>query len=196
MLDAPAIDLGHAATRLAELRRRAASWARLACLLTAAGAGTWLAGGEALGISLLVGACCALGLLLVCRSDRRRLLLAIVAQGDADALAEADELARSLSSMRERARLASGLRAAAQAGRTGAITAMVVDAARAADAGAQLEALARALEDPTVQVSPAALALGRRLLSDAGRSPLYNPRVPEHELAQVLDAVRGGVRAP
>ncbi|MFZ0386263.1 MAG: hypothetical protein WAL22_11390, partial [Solirubrobacteraceae bacterium] len=57
----------------------------------------------------------------------------------------------------------------------------------------RLLALADAIGDVRVSVSPAAVALCRRLLTDGAGSPLYNPNVPEWELDRVLAAVEAGV---
>jgi hypothetical protein len=145
------------------------------------------------GIPLLVGAAAAFALAILCRSDRHRLLVRLVAQGDAWTVDGVSELAERLGSPRERRRLAQGLRAAAAAGMTGAQTPLMVSAARASDVADRLVALAEALADPAVRVSPPAAALCRRLLSDAMYSPLYNPHVPERELPRVLDVVERGV---
>jgi hypothetical protein len=196
LLDALPITISQAAERLIELRRRTVALSVLAAGLAATGASVWLAGGDALGISLAVGGAAALGLSALCRADRRLLLLALVAQGDAGSLPEVAALARAVCEMRERARLAGGLRAAAHAGRTGAVSTMMVNPARASAAGPRLLALARALEDPGVAVSAPAAALARRLLSEAAWSPLYNPRLPEADLGRVLSVVERGIASP
>jgi hypothetical protein len=53
----------------------------------------------------------------------------------------------------------------------------------------RLIALAERFTNPSVDVSPPAAALCRRLLCDAQHSPLYNPHVPEDDLGRILDVV-------
>ncbi len=113
--------------------------------------------------------------------------MALVAQGDAGALADVARLAERLLTIRERRRLARGLRAAAAAGMPGAQVSMMVDPARAADVADRLVALAERFADPVVRVSAQTAAICRRLLCDAQHSPLYNPHVPERDLGRILD---------
>ena len=141
----------------------------------------------------MVGAAAAVGLAGMCRTDRRRLLVRLVAQGDAWAVDGVRELAAWLGTPRERARLASALRAAAAAGMTGAQSPMMISVARAAAVADRLTRLAETLSDPAVRVSAPAVALCRRLINEPMYSPLYNPNIPERELPRVLDAVERGV---
>ncbi|MGI8714680.1 MAG: hypothetical protein ACR2NR_16180 [Solirubrobacteraceae bacterium] len=182
-----------AAMRLTELRRRTHGLSVLAGVLVAAGAGAALAGGGALAVSLIVGGLTSLGLGALYHAERRRLLIALVAQGDAGALTEVGEVARAMCGMSQRTRLAGSVRAAADVGRAGAVSSMMVDPARAADARERLLVLAAALEDPQLAVTAPAVALCRRLLSEAAGSPLYNPRLPGRELDRVLEFVARGI---
>jgi hypothetical protein len=186
-LDLPQLDLDQALARLRELRDRSRHLAALALALGAVGALLLAAVSGSVGVPLLIGAAGALGLLGLCRSDRTRLLVALVAQGDAWALDGVRDAAERLCSPRELRRLARGLRAAAAAGMTGAQISMMVDPARASDVRDRLLALAERLSDPLVKVSAPAVAICRRLLCDAQHSPLYNPHVPERDLGRVLD---------
>jgi hypothetical protein len=186
-LDLPQLDLEQALDRLRELRARARHLAALTLGLALAGAALVAAGSGSVGVPLLIGAAGALGLLGLCRSDRTRLLVALVAQGDAWALEGVRDAAERLCTRRELRRLARGLRAAAAAGRTGAQISIMVDPARAGDVRDRLLALAERLSDPVVKVSAPAAAICRRLLCDAQHSPLYNPHVPERDLGRVLD---------
>jgi hypothetical protein len=70
---------------------------------------------------------------------------------------------------------------------------MMVDPARAADAGERLLALADCFADPVVKVSAPAAAICRRLLCDAQHSPLYNRHVPERDLTRVLELIEHDV---
>jgi hypothetical protein len=187
LLDLPQLNLDHALARLRELRDRSRHLVALTLVLAAAGALLVVAVSASAGVPLLIGAAGALGLLGLCRSDRTRLLVALVAQGDAWALDGVRNAAERLRSPRELRRLARGLRAAAAAGMTGAQISMMVDPARAGDVRDRLLALAERLSDPLVKVSAPAVAVSHRLLCDAQHSPLYNPHVPERDLARVLD---------
>jgi hypothetical protein len=186
-LDLPQLDLERAFHRLGELRVRGRHLAALTLGLALAGAALVAAVNGSVGVPLLIGAAGALGLLGLCRSDRSRLLVALVAQGDAWALDGVRDAAERLCSPRELRRLAQGLRDAAAAGMTGAQVSMMVNPARAGDVRDRLLALAERLSDPPVKVSAPAAAICRRLLCDAQHSPLYNPHVPERDLGRVLD---------
>jgi hypothetical protein len=186
-LDLPRLDLERAFHRLRELRVRGRHLAALTLGLALAGAALVAAVNGSVGVPLLIGAAGALGLLGLCRSDRSRLLVALVAQGDAWALDGVRDAAERLCSPRELRRLARGLRDAAAAGMTGAQVSMMVNPARAGDVRDRLLALAERLSDPPVKVSAPAAAICRRLLCDAQHSPLYNPHVPERDLGRVLD---------
>lgn len=196
LLEAESLDLASAVRQLGELRSRHRQLLAVAALLAAAGASLVALGREGVGVPLGIGAAAAVGLWALCRTDRRRLLVRLVAQGDAFSLAEVQALARKLCSQRERRRLASGLRAAADAGATGSQLSIMVDPARADGASDRLRALAEAFADPLVAVSPPAAALCRRLLCDAMHSPLYNPHVPEPELGRILDVLEHGMARP
>jgi hypothetical protein len=192
LLDESPLDLAGAVRRLRELRARGQQLAALTVLLAGMGV-VLIATGHSVGVPLMIGAAGALALLGLCRGDRRRLLVALVAQGDAWALEGVPQLAERLRSARERQRLARGLRAAAEAGTTGAQLSMMVDPARAADVGERLVALAERLTDPVVRVSAQTAAICRRLLCDARHSPLYNPHIPERDLGRILDVLERDV---
>ena len=188
LLDTSPLDRMGAVRRLEELRGRARQLTALSTGLVLAG-GVLLAMGHSFGVPLMIGAAGALGLWGLCRSDRHRFLVLLVAQGDAWALEGVREVAERLLSVRERQRMAHGLRAAAAAGMPGAQVSMMVDPARAADVGDRLVALADRFADPLVKISAQAAAICRRLLCDAQHSPLYNPRIPERDLRRVLDVI-------
>lgn len=185
LLDSPALDLRVAAARLEGLRSRARQLVRLAALLAAGGCVLAVAGLADHGIPLLLGAAAAFALASMARSDRHRLLLALVTQGDAKSIIEVAELAEHLRTLGERDRLANWLRSVV--GRTG--SQLMVDRARTAAFADRLLALAELLTDPAVRFSAQGLALCRRLVCEPMRSPLYNPNIPEVELSRVLDLV-------
>lgn len=186
LLSTPPLDLADAARRLRELRARARQLLGLALVLGIVGGALSGAGHARAGVPLLIGAVGAVALLGLCRGDRRRLLVALVAQGDAWSVEGVSTVATRLQSVRERRRLAAALRAAADVG-AGEQLALMVYPPRADTVRDRLTALAARWGDPSVKVSAPAAALCRRLLCDAQHSPLYNPHVPEEDLARVLD---------
>ena len=117
--------------------------------------------------------------------------------GDANAIPEVAALADRLANdPAERLRVAASLRTAAHAGQPGLAgyrAPMVVAPGRVALVAPRLLALADAIGDQRVSVSPPAVALCRRLLTDGVGSPLYNPNLPERELDRVLKVVEAGV---
>jgi hypothetical protein len=193
LLDVSLADIADAQARLQELERRARLCIVAALALTVCGAGLIVAGRwRATGVALLVGAASALAMAALSRGDRRRLLVALVAQGSE--LPEVQRAAASLTSRRERVRLARSLRIAAEHGNGLPVnTPLVVDPARAADAAARLRRLADAIAAPSVSTEPAALALCRQMLTEPRRSPLCNARLPAAELERLLRAVERGV---
>lgn len=186
LLSTPPLDLTVAASRLRELRTRARLLLALVVVLAAAGGVLLAARHPGTGIPLLIGAAAGLGLLGLCRGDRRRLLVALVAQGDASSIDGVSALAARLQSPRERRRIANALRAAADVG-SGMKLSLMVDPPRADRVRDRLTALAARFNDPLVHVSAQVAAISRRLLCDAQHSPLYNPHVAEEDLGRVLD---------
>jgi hypothetical protein len=193
LLDAAPLDLAQAARHLQELRGRGGRLLGVAFALAVIGVLLLLLSAPNAGIPLLVGAAAAVFLAWIVASDRRRLLIRLIAQGDATGVEGVPELAQRLCSQRERRRLAGGLRVAATSGQRGEQSLVMVDPGRASDVSERLVLLADALADPARSVTSRAVALGRSLLIDPMRSPLYNPNVPERELVRVLDVIERGV---
>ncbi len=193
LLDVSPADLAEAQARLRELARRVTFRLATAIWLSAGGVALVLFGHlRPAGVALLVGAAAGLAMAGISRGDRRRLLVALVAQGSN--LPEVHRAAAALCSSRERVRLARSLRIAAGHGGGTSVTApLMVDPARAADAAARLRRLADAIVAPSVTTEPAALALCRQMLTEARRSPLCNARLPEAELERLLARVERGV---
>lgn len=191
LLEPTPFSLAAAQARLHELRRRACGALTLALAGIVGAVAAWLIRGRATApvVALGAGVATALTVALLAGADRRRLLLALVAQGDAAGLAEVSGFAARLCTQSERTRLARALIAAADAGKTGALAPMLVDPARADAFGPRLRGVAEAIAAPGPRASAAAIALCRRLLSEAAISPLYNPRLPVGELARVLEFV-------
>ncbi|MGB9184019.1 MAG: hypothetical protein WCB67_08125 [Solirubrobacteraceae bacterium] len=195
LLDSPPLDLAQATRRLHDLRSRGRQLLALALTLALAGVALAARGGGAAGVPLLIGSAGALALVGLGRGDRRRLLVALVAQGDAWALKDVRDLAERLSGPRERRRLAHGLRAAAAVA-AGAQLSMMVNPARVDVVRDRLNALAERFGDPLTKVSATAAAICRRMLCDAQHSPLYNPHVPEGDLGRILDLLERDLALP
>jgi hypothetical protein len=123
--------------------------------------------------------------------------VSLVAMGDATSIPEVAALAERLAhDPAERRRVAASLRTAASAGRPGGIGSrapMIVAPGRVAMYAPRLLAVADAIGDERISVSPPAVALCRRLLTDGVGSPLYNPNLSERELERVLAAVEAGI---
>ncbi|MCL2419720.1 MAG: hypothetical protein FWD04_10540 [Conexibacteraceae bacterium] len=195
MFATPPLDLADAARRLGELRSRARLLLALTLTLTTLGGCLVAVNDVRLGVPLLIGASGAFALLGLCRGDRRRLLVALVAQGDAWNVDGVSELAARLRTPRERGRLADGLRAAADVG-TGLRISLMVDPSRADAVRERLVALAERFNDPLVSISGPAAAICRRLLCDPQHSPLYNTHLPEEDLGRVLDLLERELTRP
>lgn len=197
LLDVSPADPADAQGRLRELGHRARLRLAAALSLAVCGGAVVLNGHlRASGVALLVGGGAAVALAALSRGDRRRLLVALVAQGSE--LPEVRSAAATLASPRERVRLARSLRIAAEHGDGVPVNApLMVDPARAADAAARLRQLADAIAAPQAATEPAALALCRQMLTEPRRSPLCNPRMPAAELERLLRRVErgGGVAA-
>lgn len=67
--------------------------------------------------------------------------------------------------------------------------------ARVAATAAQLEALARELDDAELELEPASAVACSRLLSDLATSPLLNRALPPDELRSRVTQIRAGFRA-
>lgn len=193
LLQQEPLDLHTAARRLEELARRARQLAALGVLLAVAAAILISVSPAGPGVPLGVGALAAFGLSGIARTDRRRLLVRLVAQGDALAIGSVRAYGARLSSRRERERLAQGLRLALRVIAPGSQVQIMVDPGRVDDCAPRLRGLADSVADPRVSCSPQALALCGQLLHDPTRSPLCNPHVPTRELWRILDLVEQGL---
>ena len=197
LLDNAPQSLSAASAQLDALRRRTTQtleWFAALVVLTVI---LLLTESAALAGAVGAGAVTALVICALAVDERRRLLLSLVALGDANSLPEVAALAERLAhDPAERRRVAASLRTAARAGRPGVAgyrAPMVVAAGRVALVAPRLLALADAIGDERIAVSPPAVALCRRLLTDGVGSPLYNPNLPERELDRVLAVVEAGV---
>jgi hypothetical protein len=196
LLDNAPQSLSAASAQLVALRHRTIQMLEWFAALSVLAVVLLLTESVALAGSVGAGAVTALVLCGLAVDERRRLLLSLVAMGDATSIPEVAALAERLAhNPAERRRVAASLRTAARAGAGGAgyRAPMVVSSKRVALYAPRLLALADAIGDQRVSVSPPAVALCRRLLSDGVGSPLYNPNLPERELDRVLAVVEAGV---
>jgi hypothetical protein len=197
MLETGQPSLSASSARLQELRNRTRAMGEWCISLLVLGGVLWLVGWHGLAISVAVGAAAAVAIGGLAVDERRRLVLALVAQGDATSIPEVRALADRLAGdPSERHRVANSLRTAARAKGTGGRGPMLVASGRVTAYAPRLLALADAIEDPRRTVSPPAVALCRRLLCDGASSPLYNPNLPERDLERVLRAVEAGIAPP
>jgi hypothetical protein len=197
MLDNRPRSLSEASARLQELRRRTWAMGEWCVSLLVLGGVLWLVGSTRLAVSVGIGAIAAVVIGALAVDERRRMVLALVAQGDANSIPEVRALADRLAGdFSERHRVAAALRTAARSGRRGGRAPMVVATGRVAAYAPRLLALADAIEDPRRRVTPTAVALCRTLLADGASSPLYNPNLPVRDLDRVLGAVEAGIAPP
>jgi hypothetical protein len=195
LLDQPPLDLNVARARLAVLRAVSVHRALAGVVASLAGLVVLSLAGGRWGVPLLLGGAAALALAALSWGDRERLLVRLVAQGDAWRLDEVARFAERLLLPRRRARLARGLALAAEAGEPGVHEYGTIRPERAGAVVEELRSLARAVGDMNVPLQPVAAALCRRLLCDAAMSPLYNPRLPEDDMWRLLAIIRRGVGA-
>jgi hypothetical protein len=186
------VDLGQARARLETLRRRSRDLVVGSVVLALAGAVCAAFEQPQLAFSLAFGTAVGLAFAYLARSERSQLLTRLVAQGDQSLFHEAEAFARKLSAPPMRLRLARGLERAAAAGRPGVHEYTWVRPERVFDLREELLRLAAGFRDLGVAVTPASAALCRRLLCEPVVSPLYNPRIPEAELARLLGVIAGG----
>jgi hypothetical protein len=188
------IDADAAAERAAALARRAREMIIAAALVGIVGIAAAVLGRGQVSASLLLGAAVGIAIAALARGDRQKLLTRIVAQGDGERCADAMRLAADLVRGPRRRRLAAGLERAASVARPGVHDYTHVRPDRAFAARAELLALAAAFRDDDATIAPASAALCRRMLCEAASSPLYNPRIPEDELARLLRTIASGIR--
>jgi hypothetical protein len=187
------VDLGHARARLETLARRSRDLLGGSVVFALAGAVAAAIGHPQLAFSLAFGAALGGAFWYLARSERAHLLTRLVAQGDAPLVGEAQDFARKLAAPPMRLRLARGLERAAAAGRPGVHEYTWVRPERAFDIHQELLRLAAGFRDLAVPVTPASAALCRRMLCEAAASPLYNPKIPEAELARLVRVIAAGL---
>ena len=187
------VDLGHARARLETLARRARDLLGGSAVFSAAGAAATAAGHPQLAFSFAFGAALAGAFWYLARCERAHLLTRLVAQGDALLVGEAEVFARKLAAPPMRLRLARRLERAAEAGRPGVHEYTWARPERVFDIREELLHLAAGFRDLALAVTPASAALCRRMLCEAAASPLYNPKIPETELARLLRVIGDGL---
>ena len=199
LLDNAPQSLSAASERLAALRVRMIQMLEWFVALVVLAGVLLLTESVALAGAVGAGAVTALIICGLALDERRRLLVSLVAMGDATSIPEVAALAERLAhDPAERRRVAASLRTAASAARPGGIGSrapMIVAPGRVAMYAPRLLAVADAIGDERISVSPPAVALCRRLLTDGVGSPLYNANLPERELDRVLALVEAGVAA-
>jgi hypothetical protein len=186
------VELGHARTRLETLRHRNRDLFTGSVLFGLAGAVAAALGHTQLAFSLAFGTAVGLAFVYLARTERAQLLTRLVAQGDEGLFREATAFAHKLSAPPMRLRLARGLERAAAAGRPGVHEYTWMRPDRVFDLREELIRLAASFRDLAVTVTPASAALCRRLLCEPVVSPLYNPRIPEADLARLLGVIAAG----
>jgi hypothetical protein len=186
------VELGLARARLETLGRRHRDLLTGSAVLALAGVVAAALGQSQLAFSLAFGAAVGLALAYIARSERAHLLTRLVAQGDDSLFHEAEAFARKLLAPPMRLRLARGLERAAGAGRPGVHEYTWVRPERVYDLREELLRLAAGFRDLGLAVTPASAALCRRMLCEPVVSPLYNPKIPEAELARLLGVIAAG----
>jgi hypothetical protein len=186
-------DIGWARARLETLARRSRELLGGSVVFALAGAAAAAAGHPQLAFSFVFGAALGGAFWYLARSERAHLLTRLVAQGDASLVGEAEVFARKLAAPTMRLRMARGLERAAEAGRRGVHEYTWVRPERVFDIREELLRLAAGFRDLAVPVTPASAALCRRMLCEAAASPLYNPKIPEAELARLLRVIGDGL---
>ncbi len=187
-------DLNKVSGDLVQDRRRVTQLGWAALVLTVAGGVLVVTGHVLTGCYVLAGALAAIGTAVAIRSDTRRLLTALVAQGDAFSLGPVRHHADRLVAMRPV--VAAGFRDALETMRNPMAHVAPFCTERVELYAHRLDRLASAFADQSLQVSPVAAALSVRLLSEPITSPLYNDRLPVQRLDQILAAIERGVYAP
>jgi hypothetical protein len=187
-------DLKKVSGDLVQDERRVTRLGWAALVLSIVGALLVITGRVVAGCYVLAGALAAVGTAVVIRSDTRRLLTALVAQGDAFSLGPVKHHADRLIAMRPV--VAAGFRDALETMRNPMASVAPFCTERVELYAHRLDRLATAFADQSLHVSPIAAALSVRLLSEPITSPLYNDRLPVQRLDQILAAIERGVHAP
>ncbi|HYY32635.1 MAG TPA: hypothetical protein VE693_03510 [Gaiellaceae bacterium] len=187
------VDLVHARGRLDALHRRVRETVGAAVVLAVAATVAAAFGHAQLAFSFGFGAALGLAIAYLARVESTDLLTRLVAQGDAGLFTEAEDYARKLAAPTMRLRLARGLERAAAAGRPGLHEYTWVRPERVFDVRDELLRLSAAFRDLAVAITPMSAALCRRMLCEAAASPLYNPKIPEAELARLLRVIGAGI---
>jgi len=161
-----------------------------AALLIGALAGLAFTFASALGFALAFGSVVALGLALVAGLKRHFLIERLTLDRDAYAIEAVRSRGRRLTSRRARKRLSQSLRTlpADASQRTSC-----VPPDRVAAFAADIDEIARELEQPETDVDPVSAAACLRLLTHGADSPLLNPDLPIEDLRAALMRIRGGI---
>jgi hypothetical protein len=146
-------------------------------------------------IGLVLGIGAAFEVLLACAFwfDRRELIERLALDPAAYVIPAVASFGSRVAALRERERLAAWIRSVAcEPERPGSFH--LPDRARAF--AREFETVAQELARPTATVQAPVAVACRRLLTRPVQSPLYNPNLPEEDLAALLRRIRAGIAAP
>jgi hypothetical protein len=181
-------EVDEAASRLAWRRRQAVESGLLSLAVAVLAVPAFLLSTGA-GLACMAGAVVQAGVALYAHFDRRGLRERLALEPEAYVIPEVAEFGREVASVRERRRLAEWIREIVRNPyRPGALCV----ASRIRRFARELDALARDLASPAMRVNPVSAVAVRRLLTYAGESPLYNPRLSDEDLAAALRRIRSG----
>jgi hypothetical protein len=182
-------ELQEAGSAVARARRRALEASALAAAtaaLAVVASFLW----PSLILPLAAGAGIEAFLVLVALVRRRERIAALALAPEAYVLPEVERYGCRLTQPRQRRRLAESIsRLVAEAHLPGNL--FLAD--RVTKVARELEAIARALLQPTARIEPATVVACHRLLTRAVESPLYNPRLSTDELETALARIRTGL---
>jgi hypothetical protein len=127
------------------------------------------------------------------RCDRRELIERLALGPAAYMIPAVTSFGSRVAALRERERLATGIRSVAcEPERPGSFH--LADRARAL--APEFETVAQEFARPAATVQAPVAVACRRLLTRPVQGPLYNPNLPEEDLAALLRCIRSGIAAP
>jgi hypothetical protein len=146
-----------------------------------------------IGLALGIGAVFEAMLAFAFWFDRRELIERLALDPTAYTIPAVARFGSRIAALRERERLAAWIRSVAcEPERAGSFH--LSDRARAF--AREFETVAQELARPAASVQAPVAVACRRLLTRPVQSPLYNPNLPEEDLAALLRRIRAGIAAP
>ena len=146
-----------------------------------------------IGLALGIGAAFEAVLAFAIWLDRRELIERLALDPTAYVIPAVASFGSRIAALRERERLAAWIRSVAcEPERPGSFH--LSDRARAF--AREFETMAQELARPAASVQAPVAVACRRLLTRPVQSPLYNPNLPEEDLAALLLRIRAGISAP